>query len=204
MKLVKNTKDNSHCLQACIRMALNFPISYKNLDKITGNKPQQWSWQGSILLWLNKLGYDVVNIENLDYKKFSEEGEIYLKRLWPQNVFEAQKNNSDLGRERKIAKELLKQKVRLINRRIDDKLISKYFNSGYKIIVSINPLVLAKKSGYWSHMVIINNITDKKIIFNDPGLPAIKNRVANKKLFLKAVDKPDSNLIAIKRRGVKN
>jgi len=185
-------------------MALNFPISYKNLDKITGNKPQQWSWQGSILLWLNKLGYDVVNIENLDYKKFSEEGEIYLKRLWPQNVFEAQKNNSDLGRERKIAKELLKQKVRLINRRIDDKLISKYFNSGYKIIVSINPLVLAKKSGYWSHMVIINNITDKKIIFNDPGLPAIKNRVANKKLFLKAVDKPDSNLIAIKRRGVKN
>lgn len=203
----KNTKDNSHCFQACLKMVLKFyfpkiNFSYKKLDKISDHKSGMWTWQGKSLLYLNNLGFKIINIENLDYKKFSLSGEKYLKNIWPEKVFNLQKKYSNLKEEQKIAEKLIRNKaIKLINKKVLFSDLEKYFRNGYLVIVSVNPCVFNNKKCYWSHAVLITDVDSKLVTFHDPGLPPVKNRKITKKKFIKAMSEPwkkDNNLIALK------
>jgi len=203
----ENTKDNSHCFQACLKMVLKFYFpgknySYRLLDKITNHKKGMWTWQGEALLFLSKIGFEIVNIENLDYKRFATRGETYLKSIWSKEIFDLQDKYSNLKREQQIARKLIKNKnISIINKETNIRDMEDYFKKDFLLIVSVNPCVFSGEKCYWSHSVVITEIGQKYIKFHDPGLPGIENRRVNRKLFIKAMSKPwkeDTNLIALK------
>lgn len=204
-----NLKDDLHCLQACLKMVLKFYFpkknySYSELDKISRHVKGKWTWQGSSLLELSKLGFEVVNIENLNYIKFSQTGEEYLQKIWSPEVFESQKKFSNLKQEQQVAKKLIKdKKIKLINRQAQIGDIEYYFSNNFTVLVSLNPCVLQKQDCYASHIVVVTGVDSQGVAFHDPGLPAQKNKKVSKKLFEKSMTPPrkeDTNIIAIKLR----
>ncbi|MDD2935211.1 MAG: hypothetical protein PHX25_01930 [Candidatus Pacebacteria bacterium] len=204
-----NLKDNNHCLQACLKMVLKYYFPNKNysfskLDKMTMHVKGMWTWQGASLLALAGMGFEVINIENLDYKKFSKRGKNYLKEIWTEEVFETQKRYSDLNQEQKIAGKMIEsEKIRLVNRGVNFSDLENYFKKDYLVLVSVNPCVFENKKCYWSHIVLITDINDKWVTFHDVGLPPIENRKISRKKFEKAMTKPwkpDTNLIALKHK----
>ncbi len=204
-----NLKDNNHCFQACLKMILKyyFPernYSFKELDKFSRHSKGKWTWQGSSLLMLSKMGFEVINIENLDYKKFARNGNKYLKTIWSKEVFNIQDQFSNLNKEQKISKRIVKEReIKLINKEASLQDIEKYFDEKFIVAVSVNPCVFVKKECYSSHLVLITGIHKNTITFHDPGLPAKENYRVNKILFKKAMTKPwkeDTNLIAVRRK----
>lgn len=202
-----NLKDNSHCLQACLKMVLKYYFSdknysYKFLNKVTFHKKNKWAWDNGIMLFLSKIGFRVVNIENFDYKQFAKFGDRYLKMIWSDEVFNAQKQYSDLIRERKLARRVIKNKsIKLQRRGTNIGELKKFFNNDYLVMVTINPLVLMRQKGYSSHIVLITGIDKKHIIFHDPGLPPLKNKKVTIALFKEAMEYPAkecASLIAVK------
>ncbi len=203
-----NLKDDNHCLQACFKMILKhyFPeknYSFKKLDKLSKHVNGKLTWQGAFLISLYKMGFEVINIENLDYKKFAKNGNRYLKTIWSEEVFNTQNKFSDLKKEQKNAQKITQENgIKLINKEVSIKDVEKYFNDGFIVVVSINPCVLVNKKCYWSHVVLITDINDKIITFHDPGLPPVENKKVSKRLFEKAMIKPwkeDTNLIAVRK-----
>jgi hypothetical protein len=178
--------------------------SFKKLDKLSKHVKGKWTWQGASLLVLSKMGFDVVNIENLDYKRLAKDGDKYLKNIWSEEVFNIQNQFSDLKQEQKIAQRMLKDKrFKLINREASFRDIEKYFNEGYMVVVSVNPCVFERKKCYSSHLVLVTDIDSRIITFHDPGLPPVKNKKVSRKLFEKAMTKPwkeDTNLIAVRKK----
>ena len=202
-----NLKDNNHCLQACLKMVLKYYFPNKNysfgkLDKMTMHVKGMWTWQSASLLALAEIGFEVINIENLDYKKFAKNGDKYLKKIWTEEVFSIQNKYSDLKQEQKIAGKMVEsEKIKLVNRDVNFSDLENYFKKDYLVLVSVNPCVFENKKCYWSHIVLVTDINEKWVTFHDTGLPAIKNRKISRKKFEKAMTKPrkpDTNLIALR------
>lgn len=208
--IYKNTKDGTHCFQACLKSVLKFyfpkkAYSFKSLDRLTGHKKGKWTWDTKALIFLSKIGFEVIYISNFDYRKFAKLGEEYLRKHWTDEVYQVQKKFSDFRNEQHLAKKLIKEKkVKLKKRPGTLKDIKTLFAQGYIILAPINPYVLDRKKGYTSHLVIITDIKKDTIFFNDPGLPPQKNRKAKIKVFLRAMGYPSQrsiSLIALKFKG---
>ena len=204
----KNTKDNTHCFQACLKSILKFYFPQKNysfsyLDKVTAHKKGKWTWASAGLIFLAKTGLKVINIENFSYKKFAKLGEKYLKDIWPDEIFQTQKKFSNIKKEQIFAKKLLKEKkIQLEERYATLKDIRNLFKKKYILLCNINPYILKNKKGYSSHSVLITDITKNTIRFHDPGLPPFKNRKVSLKKFLKAMrypSKESASIIAVKK-----
>ena len=104
--------DDSHCFQACFKMALSYwlpnkKFSMEKLDRISNHIDKKWTWQGSTILYLAKKGFKLINIENLDYEQFSKKGEEYLKIIWSQETFKIQKKYSDLASQKNFSQYLV-------------------------------------------------------------------------------------------------
>lgn len=203
----KNTKDGLHCFQACLKSVLKFYFpkenySFKYLDKVTFHKKGKGTWVSSALIFLAKKGFDVINIEIFDYRKFAKLGEKYLETLWTDEVFQEQKRFSNFKNEQKLAKSLvLNKKIQLETRPATFKDIKLLFEEGYILLCTINPYILKGKKGYYSHLVLITDIKKDFIVFHDPGPPSFKNKKISTKLFTKAMNYPSkrsASLIAVK------
>jgi hypothetical protein len=186
-------------------LAFYFPheeYSYEKLDKVTHHHPQRWTWQGAGLIWLAQKGFEVVNIENLDYEKFAAQGEVYLKKLWSKEVFETQKAHSELKQEQYIAQQLIQNpSITLLNQTAFITDVENYFNNGYVVLVGINTCVVEEKECYTGHLVVTTDITDKTVTYHDPGLPPIQNKIVPRETFKKAMEPPgreDTNIIAVR------
>ena len=202
-----NLKDDTHCFQACLKMLLKhtFPKrnnSFKYLDEATFHIRGRWTWNSGAILFLSKLGFSIINIENFDYKQFVEFGNDYLKMIWPKHVFDKQKEYSDFNQERKLAKKLIKNKsIKHYRRWVIMKDIENLFKKGYLIMTSVNLCVMKGKKGYANHLVLITDLDSKNITFHDPGLPPFKDKKVTKKIFKKAMTSPykeSASLIAVK------
>ena len=202
-----NSKDDFHCVQACLKSVLKiyFPeksFSFKYLDKVTAHKRNKLTWDFAVLLFLLKMGFDIVYISNFDYKKFAKQGEKYLQFLWRDDIYQYQKKYSDLKQEQRLATKLAKnKKISFSKRPARFSDLKRLFKNEYLAVVAINPFVLDGENEYGSHLVLITNITKNFIYFHDPGNPPIANRKTSIKRFWKAARYPDNNsvdLIAVK------
>lgn len=203
-----NTSDDMHCVQAALMMLLKYfypgkTFTFEELDSLTRHRSGMFTWLGDMLLELSKMGFEIISIENLDYAKFAQEGKGYLSSVWSEEVFSTQNQYSDLDHEQSTAQKVITDpNIKLIQKEIEIGDIEKYFLEGYFLLVSLNPLVLQGKEGYWSHLVVVTNITEDAVYIHDPGLPPLENRRVPKTIFTKAVTKPgkeDTNLVAIKK-----
>lgn len=75
-----NTSDNTHCFQAALKMVLKYflsneEFSWEELDRATATVKDRWTWPYAGLMWMQEKGFEVVNIDMFDNKRFAEEGE---------------------------------------------------------------------------------------------------------------------------------
>ena len=76
-----NTTDDTHCLQAVLKMVLKYfqpekNFSFDELDVLSDKVPGKWTWATRALINLHKMGYKLVNMEDFDYQSFSQNGKI--------------------------------------------------------------------------------------------------------------------------------
>lgn len=205
---VKNTADDTHCFQACLKMVLRFYFgknyTFSYLDKVTAHKKGMWTWLSAGLIFLAQSGFEVINIENFSYRLFARNGDAHLRKIWNPEVYETQKKFSNLKQEKKLAKKLVSFKaVRLIQRSATLEDMLKLTSNGYILLCTVNPFVLKRQKGYASHIVVLTAISKNQVAFHDPGLPPVKNRRVKTSLFMKAMSYPtknDASLIALRLR----
>jgi hypothetical protein len=202
-----NTPDDTHCVQAVLRMVLKYflpekEFSWRKLEKMTAKKKGKWTWSMQGMLNLKKMGFDIVNMEDFDYKRFSKEGGKYLIEKWGKEMGEAQIKNSDIPQEMKIAKEFVKvfgSEFRIPS--LGD--IRKLLSQGYLVVCSVNFFALDGKKGYAGHSVLVFDSDEKNIFLHDPGRPPRKNRKVPIIRFIKAWAYPtamEKNLTAYRYR----
>lgn len=92
-----NLKDDTHCVQACLKSVLKFYFpkrnySFRYLDRVTAHKRGKWTWDSAALMFLAQIGFEVIEIADFNTRKFAQKGEDFLRSVWPRDVFETQKN----------------------------------------------------------------------------------------------------------------
>lgn len=205
-----NTRDNVHCIQACLKSVLKFffpreQFSFRKLDRISAHAKGKWTWNSAWMLYLAHRGVEVIDIGGgFRYETFARSGEQYLRRLWPGEIFAEQRRFSNLKQEQKLARALIRQRrVRLINRPATFHDIRRLFREGYVLLCRINPFVLENKDAYGSHTVTLTDVQRRFVRFHDPGLPPRKNRKVAVRGFLRAMNYPKqraASLVAVRLR----
>ena len=199
-----NTGDGTHCFQAALKMALaalapDRSFSYEELDRISGKLPGKWTWPTAALLWLMDAGFEVGLIEEFDYGAFAEEGGDYLIGRFGEEVGRAQIANSDIERERALARRFAA--VAPLEMRVPDaKDIRDKLRPDSVVILNLNSAVLEGGEGYAGHFVVICEIGDTWVRLHDPGLPPRPNLRASLERFERSWGYPhprDKNLLAI-------
>ena len=188
-----NTKDDTHCVQATLRMILKYFIpgknfSWKKLDKISKKERGKGTWFHPALIWFADNGFKVIDIELFDYKKFCSEREKYVYKSFSKIVAEYYLKESNLMKVKKYIPEFLK-KVNVEKRSPTIKEIEKLLDLDYLVTVDLNANVLDNEKGYNGHAVLIIGHNKDTLLLHDPGLPPHKNRIVTKKLFNKAWSK---------------
>lgn len=114
-----NTKDNTRCVQACLRMLFGFFIpeqkmTWRRLDQLTGHKPGKWTWDIDAIHAIVRTLKDasIISIDSFDHKRFAERGVKHLEDIWTVAVFREQKEHADLRGIQKKTQRLLARKPR--------------------------------------------------------------------------------------------
>lgn len=191
-----NTKDNMHCMQACLKSVLKyyFPkkkYSYRYLDVVTAHQPRRLTWNSAAAVFLLNAGFEVMIIEDFSYASFARFGQRHLKKVWPVEMFRYQKKYSHLKQEQILAEKLVTdRRMTLTERPATIRDVRSLVARGYLVICFINPYVLCGQTDYGSHSVLVTRLTKDTVTFHDPGLPPKKNKTVPLKLFLQAMRYP--------------
>ncbi len=202
-----NTKDDTHCFQASLKMVMGHfwpqkKYSWKELDRISAKKKGLWTWPLAALVWLAKNGMEIRNIEVFDYQAFIKEGGKYLIEFLGHEVGEAQIAHSDIDQERRLSRTFIKA-IRIEKRLPALRDIKLLTNEGFLVGCNVNARTLNRKKGYAGHFMVIVGSTKNHLILHDPGLPPRKYRKVSFGQFEKAWAYPDKkakNIMAFRAR----
>ena len=192
-----NTLDGTHCVQAVFKMITehfrpDLVLSFEEWERISHKRAGGWTWTMSGLIWLKEAGFEVENVEYIDYHRFSSEGVAFLEELWGIDVASIQGEKTNIPEEQEIAKlfiEEIEPKVRLPN--ADD--LKNMLENGYLLAVTVNSRILNAREGYAGHLVVVKGYDDTGFFLNDPGLPPLENRHVDYALFTRAWAYPNDN-----------
>lgn len=203
-----NTPDDTHCLQAALRMVLKyyFPdknYTWKELEEFTAKKEGLWTWAMQGMINMQKLGFDVIVREDFDNQQFIEKGEEYLKVKFGEKVAIEQIRHSDIKEEREIAKEYVKLFGAIgIPASFDE--LKQFIDDDYLVIANVNSRALNSKEGYVGHFVVIYDYDEDNLHLHDPGLPSQEARKVSFVHFIKAWEYPDKDAKSFMAFKLKN
>jgi hypothetical protein len=198
-----NTPDGIHCFEAVLKMILKHfqpdkDYTFPELDKLTGKVEGKWTWAQQSLINLQKLNFDIVNMEDFDYQEFSRVGEVYLFNKFGYDVASKQIKHSDIKKEIIDSTEFIK--VFGNNFALPEfEDIKKFIDKNYLVACNINPYALDNLSGYSGHIVLVFGYDDNFVYLHDPGLPPQPHRQVSFVDFTRAWAYPghdNQNLIA--------
>jgi len=198
-----NTPDDTHCFQAALKMVLKYFLpekeySWEELEKKTAKVEGLWTWTMAGILWLKESCFDVVNIEQMDYRRFASEGESYLIEFFGEDVGKEQIEHSDIPQEVEYARRF----ADISELRIPyDSEIKSFLEQGYLVICNVNSHMLNDKEGYAGHFVVVKGYDDTGFILHDPGLPAFEKRHVRFDVFERAWAYPNEtakNIVAVR------
>ena len=87
-----NTKDNTHCFQAVIKMIAKtyWPdenYSWDELDVLTQKKVGIWTWPMAGYIWLASKNIRIESMSIFEYQSFHEEGYDYFLKNFGKDFF---------------------------------------------------------------------------------------------------------------------
>lgn len=207
-----NDPADQHCLQACHQMAVATQVrrvlTLEQAEVDTGYAPGLLTWQFSMLLSLaDRYNLHVVDFEDFDVHAFASDPEQSVRdQIADSAAAEEQISGSNLALEAERAT-LCVEHPRIAFRQglpsLDD--VANYCDSGATVIVLLNGAVLLGGDDYRPHFVIVRDVSDDRVIIDDPGPPAHPDWTIPKDAFLRAWHSPTpsvANLIAISRQRV--
>ncbi len=185
-----NTKDNTHCVQACFKSILKFFLpgrnfSFKTLDQMSKKAEGKGTWFIPMYIELKNLGFDILEIYDFDYQRFYKEGEKYLRKVLSEEQVDWYLAKSNLLAVKNSLPEFL-DLIKPALRKATIKDFEELLSQGYLIISDVNYYAIQEKPGYASHAVVVFGFDDENLYLHDPGLPPRKNVNVSKKLFQKA------------------
>jgi hypothetical protein len=203
-----NTKDNTHCFQASIRMILKyfFPeknYSFNTLDVMTHKVKGMWTWPMEGILALHSMGLEVVKIGLFDYAAFSKDPEQYLFSYYNDPfVVQEQLCHCDIKQEQKSA-ERFSQFIQYDKRIPTYQDIIDVLHQKYLLILNVNAHVLNRRNGYAGHFVLVYRATSHTIWMYDPGLPPKIKRRVTRRVFEEAWGYPtekSKNILGFRKK----
>ncbi len=202
----ENTKDDTHCYQAVLRMALKHfepevDWTLSALDLLSAKRPGKYTWATASVIALLKKGYDVKGASLFDSERFVELGEKYLIEFYGVDDGNVQIQNCNVAQEIRLTRQL----NRLVPpevREPDLQEVQKLLDDGYVVITNVNSRALNGLDGYVGHFVVVLKVGDDGVEVHDPGLPPQANRVVPKDVFDTAWagrNKRSRNTLAVRR-----
>jgi len=206
-----NTKDRTHCFQACLKMALGCfcpeqKFSFKELDRISQKEEGKWTWPMAALAWLAENGFEVVYVvykETFDYEKFAIKGREYIDERYGEEIGEETEKNSNIKQGQKQSDDFLR-KVDVRQEVPGKQDVFDFINEGYVVVALLNARVLNGGDGYAGHFVVVKGWDDENFILNDPSFPGVENREVAEEEFMKAwsyAGEENRNLIAVRLKA---
>ena len=191
-----------HCQEACIKMILGYywpdkTFSAKQLEAITGYKPEKASWQMQSSIWYVDHGFELIEFSPFDFEQFRRDGMDYIRKTYGDDVAEWQIKNSDIDSVSGQLDDYI-AKVKHMHKKPTLQDIITYMHDGYLIRASVNSGFLDDKDTYVGHSVVVTGFDDRFTWFHDPGLPAVKNRKVTHQKFQAAMDSFGHEMDAIK------
>lgn len=188
-KFYTNKPDDNHCLQASVLMVLNSLghfISWEQVNKITRYDDRYYSWTIVAASIISQYIPNTLLVTELDYKKLADDGEEYLKSLWPSQWYESQRQHASPGfkREQQFAKDF-KGESKLVDHKLSSEELSNLIKNNL-VISLINPYIIRAEDGVSGHFVVVYDSIDGRFIYHDPGNPPVEKAEANKDVFLSA------------------
>ena len=195
---------DTHCVQACLQTLLHYfgmpVLSIGKLDKIARHKDGMFTWMSRYLLWLSNR-FDIIHVENLDYRAFAKGGKKYLEEIWDADTFKVQDQFSDLVSVQKDAKLLVHNKnIILQNRRYGVEDIKFFSKRKYFILLSVNQNILYGGGGYGAHMVVVAGFNEGGVTLIDPdrGITSYTEKRLADATY--STNKPDFSMTLLKVR----
>lgn len=198
--------DDTHCLQAVMKMILKYfepekDYSWVELDKLSAHRKGKWAWPTAMMINFHRKGYKVILREDWNFQRFVDRGEDFLIEKYGEDVAKEQISNSDIFQERRLAKKFLETGI--LDRKIPESGdITEFLKEGYLVVCNVNSKLLNNQAGYEGHFVLVTGFDNLGFTLNGPYSPEFKNRhVAFDKLEQSwAYPSPDvKNIIAIKK-----
>lgn len=190
-KFYSNLPDNNHCMQACLMIILNTlvgKITWDEINKLTEYNDDLYSWSvvGAKVLADKISGARLIS-SSLDYKKFADLGEQYLKRVWKREWYDLQKRHASPNflREHEAAKKLVVRGLSEYKKLVTKEEIKDYLKHGL-IIALIDPHVVENTPGSSGHFVVVYANKNMNFLLHDPGLPPRKRWTVNQDVFMRA------------------
>lgn len=182
----ENSADNLHCLQACVKSVLSFYFPNQNFtDQEIDEETLQvgsWTWFPPAAVWLHDLGLKVELYSPMDFKRFVDEGEVYMKDIKGEGRFNFEKDRgvydllpeiqdaskqmigAGLWRQEFLSREALAKEL------LDENTFA-IGKTGHELLSGF--MVPEPTSHY---VVVIKEYSPGTWKIHDPGLPGIKNR----------------------------
>jgi hypothetical protein len=204
-----NTRDDTHCFQAALRMVLKYflpdrDFSWEELDAITAKKIGLSTWPMAGLCWLVAQGFEVLSMQQFDYRQFITDKEDYIRQVYGLEVARQQTMHSDIADEIRWAEKFLTH-VTSEKRIPEVKDILHYLDKQYLVIANVNAKAFTNREGYVGHFVVIKGYTNDAFIIHDPGLLPREAVTVSFEQFIKGWESPIAimkNLIAIKNTNI--
>jgi hypothetical protein len=188
-KFYPNLADNNHCMQASIMMVLNTlygDTSWDEVNKLTNYENNLYSWSVVAADVLNdKMPGTILISSGLDYGKFAEKGEEYLRSIWSSAWYNLQKEHasSKFQREQNAVKNLDKKGLSKYQKYITKGEIIDYLKDHY-LIALIDPHIIKNTPGHSGHFVVIYDSVKENFYIHNPGLPPQPGWIVNHDLFM--------------------
>jgi hypothetical protein len=195
--------DGLYCQEMSLKMILGYflpnkTFSTKQLEEITGMKPEKAAWEMPFSIWLIDHGFEVKHYAPFDYQAFKNEGMDYIRRTYGDDVADWQIENSDIETALELIDEYI-SKVKIIKSKPTLGNIMKQMEQGYLVRAQVDSGLLNGTGKYVGHSVVVTGYDNDSIWFHDPGLPATKNRKASRTDFQKAMAAFGYEIDAIKK-----
>lgn len=179
---------------ACYGIVLEYYTGKKydwpELKILTGfDKKAVWSIQA--LINISNLGIKIISYDSIDYEKYYQQGEKYIKDYLTKDEYDWYINNAE-----PLKLELIpdfNSKVSYLQKSATLKDIDHLLKNNLLVMVGLNSRALNNKPGFVSHGVVVLDKDGDNYIIHDPGLPPKPYRKVNEKLLYEAMGGPGHN-----------